>query len=334
MLTAEGFEVLIAIDGLEAIEIARREHPNLLLIDIDIAGLDGYEVTTRLKASPSFEDTPVVAVTAATSEGDRQRARVAGCTGYIAKPIDVDRFPDQVRSYFVGMREAIAPAEQHESYLAEYNKRLARRLEEKVRELQRAQQELQRVDKMKSDFVVLAGHELRTPLTVIHGYLQILRANPDIPGSPEIQGSPKHLLMKVADAVERLDNIVQDLLNVSLIDADRLELAHEPVFPHSLIYSILHHLQSFGPRMRKGCLGLLCTSCCPFPMDTCRSMARRLLVEASMVKCNSYGGCGLMVKAPVCGTGDCGFESHHPPSGNRVRSPNLITNFAQVPVAQ
>jgi len=248
LLTAEGFEVLIATDGLEAIEIARREQPNLLLIDINIAGLDGYEVTTRLKAIPGFEDMPIVAVTAATSEGDRQRALVAGCTGYIAKPIDVDRFPDQVRSYLVGMREGIAPAEEHKSYLAEYNKRLARRLEEKVRELQRAQQELQRVDKMKSDFVVLAGHELRTPLTVIHGYLQILRANPDIPGSPEIQGSPKHLLMKVADAVERLGNIVQDLLNVSLIDADRLELAREPVFVHSLIYSILHHLQSFGPR--------------------------------------------------------------------------------------
>jgi len=115
LLTAEGFEVLIAIDGLEAIEIARREHPSLLLIDINIAELDGYEVTTRLKASPSFEDTPVVAVTAATSEGDRQRARVAGCTGYIAKPIDVDRFPDQVRSYFVGMREAIAPAKKYAS---------------------------------------------------------------------------------------------------------------------------------------------------------------------------------------------------------------------------
>lgn len=248
LLTVEGFEVLVATDGLEAIEIAQREQPNLLLIDINIAGLDGYEVTTRLRAIPGLENTPVVAVTAATSQGDRERALVAGCTGYIAKPIDVDRFPDQVRGYLVGIREEVDSPEQRQTYLAEYNQRLARRLEEKVRELQRAQQELQRVEKMKSDFVVLAGHELRTPLTVIHGYLQILSANPDIPGDPEIEGSPKHMLTKVADAVERLNSIVQDLLNVSLIDADHLELAREPIFLHSLIYSILHNLRSFGPR--------------------------------------------------------------------------------------
>ncbi len=247
ILAAEGFEVLIAEDGISAIEIARQERPDLILMDINIGGLDGYEVTTRLRTIQGLEEVPIVAVTAATLAGDRERALVAGCNGYIAKPIDVDSFPQQVRSYLVGKKEEVKP-EEKESYLLEYNRRLVQRLEDKVRELEKANEELQRVEKMKSDFVVLAGHELRTPLTVIYGYLQILLANPAIPGSVDQEGSPRHLLKNVAEAVERLSQVIQDILNVSLIDANRLDLAHEPVFINSIIQSVLHNLRNFGPQ--------------------------------------------------------------------------------------
>ncbi len=247
ILAAEGFDVVIAEDGISAIEIARREMPDLILMDINIGGLDGYEVTTRLRTIQGLEEVPIVAVTAATLAGDRERALVAGCNGYIAKPIDVDQFPDQVRSYLVGKTEEVKP-EEKEDYLLEYNRRLVKRLEDKVRELEKANEELQRVEKMKSDFVILAGHELRTPLTVIYGYLQILLANPAIPGSVEQEGSPRHLLKNVAEAVERLSQVIQDILNVSLIDANRLDLAHEPVFINSIIQSVLHNLRNFGPQ--------------------------------------------------------------------------------------
>ncbi len=247
ILAAEGFDVVIAADGISAIEIARQEMPDLILMDINIGGLDGYEVTTRLRTIKGLEEVPIVAVTAATLAGDRERALVAGCNGYIAKPIDVDTFPQQVRSYLVGKKEEVRP-EKKEDYLLEYNRRLVKRLEDKVRELEKANEELQRVEKMKSDFVILAGHELRTPLTVIYGYLQILLANPSIPGDVSQEGSPRHLLKNVAEAVERLSQVIQDILNVSLIDANRLDLAHEPVFINSTIQSVLHNLRNFGPQ--------------------------------------------------------------------------------------
>jgi len=174
ILTAEGFDVTLAEDGLKAIEAARREKPDLVLMDINISGLDGYEVTTRLRTIEGLEKAPIIAVTAATLQGDRERALVAGCNGYIPKPIDVDKFPEQVRAYMVGMEEKVGTPEEEAEYLLEYNQRLVNRLEEKIRELENANEELQRMEKMKSDFVVLAGHELRTPLTVIYGYLQIL----------------------------------------------------------------------------------------------------------------------------------------------------------------
>ncbi|HRT31161.1 MAG TPA: ATP-binding protein [Anaerolineae bacterium] len=248
ILQAEGFEVLIANSGLAAIEAATREKPDLILMDINIGGLDGYEVTTRLRTIAGLEKVPIVAVTAATLNGDRERALVAGCNGYIPKPIDVDEFPNQIRSYLVGMKEEVASAEQRAEYLLEYNQRLVQRLEEKVRELEQANLELQRVEKMKSDFVILAGHELRTPLTVVYGYLQILMADRSIPGSAEQEGTPKHLMRRVFEAVERLSQVIQDILNVSLIDANRLDLAHEPVFLNSTIQSVLHNLRSFGSK--------------------------------------------------------------------------------------
>jgi signal transduction histidine kinase len=248
ILMAEGFDVVIADNGISAIETARHEKPDLVLMDINISGLDGYEVTTRLRTIDGMENVPVVAVTAATLRGDRERALVAGCNGYIPKPIDVDQFPNQVRAYLVGMEDEVGSPEEKAEYLLEYNQRLVSRLEEKVRELEKINEELQRVEKMKSDFVVLAGHELRTPLTVIYGYLQILMANPAIPGEQDDEGSPRHLLAKVSEAVNRLSQVIQDILNVSLIDANRLDLAHEPVFLSSSVQSVLHNLRSFGPR--------------------------------------------------------------------------------------
>jgi signal transduction histidine kinase len=250
LLTAEGFDVVLADNGINAIETARREHPDLILMDINISGMDGYEVTTRIRTLSGMEDVPIIAVTAATLSGDRERAIVAGCTGYIPKPIDVDKFADQIRAYMVGMSDDVGSAEQRAEYLTEYNQRLVNRLEEKVRELERANAELQKVEKMKSDFVVLAGHELRTPLTVIYGYLQILKANPDIPGDPSMEGTPMHLLSKVSDAVERLSEVIQDILNVSLIEANRLDLSREPVFLNSIIQSVLHNFRSFGPQRK------------------------------------------------------------------------------------
>ncbi|HEY75851.1 MAG TPA: response regulator [Thermoflexia bacterium] len=247
ILEAEGFGVVIAEDGITALEMAQQINPDLVLMDINISGLDGYEVTTRLRSIETLQSVPIVALTAATLKGDRERALIAGCNGYIPKPIDVDRLPEQVRSYLSGFREQIESAEEKSEYLTEYSRRLVERLEDKIRELQKAHEELQRIDKVKTDFVVLAGHELRTPLTVIYGYTQLLLADPRIPGSEEEEGSPRYLIAQVAKATQRLSQVVEDILNVSMIDADRLELAMDPVFLDQLVQSVIADITSLAP---------------------------------------------------------------------------------------
>lgn len=247
LLESEGYQVMHAADGLSAIEVARRKLPDLILMDINVGGLDGYEVTTRLRSIEELEQVPIVAVTAATLDGDRERALVAGCTGYISKPIDVDLFPDQVRSFLEGKKEAVESPEERSEYLVEYSRSLVDRLETKIRELEGAHAELQRVEKVKSDFIILASHELRTPMTCVYGYIQMLLNNPDIPGEPDEEGSARNLINRIADAVHRLGLVFEEIRNVSLIDAERLDLAWEPVPLKSLVYGVVNSLQGFDP---------------------------------------------------------------------------------------
>src|SRR5919206_290006 len=107
VLEAEGYRVVDAEDGLSGIEAAIREEPALILLHVNLPAIDGYEVVAVIKSFPAFATTPVIAVTAYAMEGDRQRTLVAGCDGYIQKPIDVDAFPRQVEEFLHGKREWI-----------------------------------------------------------------------------------------------------------------------------------------------------------------------------------------------------------------------------------
>jgi CheY-like chemotaxis protein len=87
ILENDGFEVYEASDGLEAVERARSIHPNLIILDLHMPGLDGFGVVTVLRQDPEFASTPILALTASAMMGDRERALGAGFTGYVSKPI-------------------------------------------------------------------------------------------------------------------------------------------------------------------------------------------------------------------------------------------------------
>jgi two-component system cell cycle response regulator DivK len=86
VLAMEGYTVLEAIDGGSALELARREHPDLIVLDLAMPGIDGWEAARRLKADPRTADIPIIALTAFAMRGDEERAREAGCDGYLSKP--------------------------------------------------------------------------------------------------------------------------------------------------------------------------------------------------------------------------------------------------------
>ncbi len=88
LLTRKGYEVVEAGDGPAGIELARRIRPALILLDIQLPGMDGYTVAGELKAIPETASIPIVAITSYAMTGDRERGIAAGCDGYMEKPID------------------------------------------------------------------------------------------------------------------------------------------------------------------------------------------------------------------------------------------------------
>jgi signal transduction histidine kinase len=219
VLHMAGFEVVEAKDGMEGIRLAQELKPDLILMDINMPGLDGYAAATKIKSLPGLAETPIIAVTANVVEGDRERALTAGCDGYLPKPINVDALPDQINEFLGGRRERV-DEEAERGYLREYSERLVDRLEEKIAALTRS-------DEMKSRFISIAAHELHTPITIIRGYVDILLE----PNGPLKQSDPRAwtMLEGVFNGVKRLHEIVEDMLDISRIEANALDLEIAPV---------------------------------------------------------------------------------------------------------
>jgi two-component system cell cycle response regulator len=99
LLSGEGYDVRTAPDAEHALELLQTFRPRLILMDIQLPGMDGLELTRRLKADPVHGGVPVVALTAYAMKGDAERALAAGCSGYIPKPIDTRQFASEVARY-------------------------------------------------------------------------------------------------------------------------------------------------------------------------------------------------------------------------------------------
>ena len=99
LLASEGYDVRTAPDAEQALQVLETFRPRLILMDIQLPGMDGLELTRRLKDDPVHRGVTVVALTAYAMKGDDERALAAGCSGYISKPIDTRRFAGEVARY-------------------------------------------------------------------------------------------------------------------------------------------------------------------------------------------------------------------------------------------
>lgn len=99
LLEKNGYQVCSATDGPQGIAMAAAERPDLILLDIQLPGMDGYTVARNLRSNVDLSVTPIVAVTSYAMSGDREKALASGCTGYIEKPINPDTFIQQVEQH-------------------------------------------------------------------------------------------------------------------------------------------------------------------------------------------------------------------------------------------
>ncbi|MFY8215446.1 MAG: response regulator [Chthoniobacterales bacterium] len=97
-LARRGYDVAVAVDGQEGLDMATSASPDLILMDMSLPVLDGWEVTRRLKADPVMAKVPVIALTAHAMAGDREQAMAAGCDDYDTKPIELDRLLSKIQT--------------------------------------------------------------------------------------------------------------------------------------------------------------------------------------------------------------------------------------------
>src|SRR5689334_22998103 len=103
LLQSEGYTLHSAEDAEQALDILQIYHPDLILMDIQLPGMDGLELTRRIRKIPRFQNTFIIAFTAYAMPADETKARKAGCDGYIVKPIDTRTFPRLIRDYLSRM---------------------------------------------------------------------------------------------------------------------------------------------------------------------------------------------------------------------------------------
>jgi two-component system cell cycle response regulator DivK len=102
LLTAAGYELIEAVDGEEGVKLAQQEKPDLILMDIQLPVIDGYEATRRIRVISDLKLTPIIAVTSYALSGDEAKARAAGCDGYVTKPFSPRALLAKVREYLPG----------------------------------------------------------------------------------------------------------------------------------------------------------------------------------------------------------------------------------------
>ena len=214
LLSAAGHTVVDAATGLEGIRIAAELVPDLILVDINIPDLDGYEVTLRLRGIPSLATTPIVAITA---EGDRETSLAVGCDGFFGKPIDARVFARRIERFIGGKRERGDQAS-GEARLREKSQQIVARLEAKVRELSEANARLEEMARLRREFLRNVTHELATPMTPVVGYLRLLH-NQDL---GPLSAAQHKCVEAMTTSTDRLRAVVDLLLDVSTFESGNM----------------------------------------------------------------------------------------------------------------
>ena len=244
-LNGLGLSVRIATSGRKALTQIQRQRPVLILLDIKMSDIDGFETCKRLKDSPDTTNIPVIFTTAASEPEDKLKGFAAGAVDYITKPFQTEEVLARVNVQLHCHRLNQRLEEQNQQLLIEIRsrreterqlKRLNEELEQRVQartnaleqsqdalkkrnfELDQARQEAEKANKTKSAFLSSISHELRTPLNGILGYAQLLQRDT---GLSDLQAEGMDVITQCG---QDLLSLVNDLLDLGRIEAGKLDL--------------------------------------------------------------------------------------------------------------
>ncbi len=220
-ISTDGYEALTAEDGHEALQLVESENPDIILLDIMMPGMDGYEVCRRIKQNPLTQVIPIIMVTALEDDaGNRIKAIEVGADDFIQKPVNKVELLARVRSLL-------------------RIKSLHHELERRNQELKAKNQDLIKANQLREDLTNLIIHDMKNPLAQTQGALQLLQR--DNSGMTE---KNRRYLSWIMQSTDRLFSMVNDLLDVSRMEGGELSLERGPISINRIIRDNLEKISA------------------------------------------------------------------------------------------
>ena len=213
-LTDFGFEVLVAEDGESAIEQVEYALPDLILLDVLMPGIDGFETCSRLKSNQTTKDIPVIFMTALSDAEDKVKGFSVGGVDYVTKPIQQTEVLARVTTH-LSIRNLQQQLQQQNSRLQQEicdRIKIEQQLQKRTAQIETANQELEA-------FSYSVAHDLRNPITSINGYIWVLQEE----YAYLLDEDGKHYLERVLVATERMEQLIDDILRLSQVTRSKMQ---------------------------------------------------------------------------------------------------------------
>ncbi len=232
MLLQEGYEVRSFPLGRLALAAATKNPPDLILLDVNMPEMNGYEVCERLKANGSLSDIPIIFLSALSETQDKVKGFRAGGVDYISKPFQIEEVHARVETHL--------KLHELQQALKLHNERLQQAVAARTRELEEANGRLTILDRSKTDFLNLISHEFRTPLNGLLGVGElILGSMPSTEENLELEG----LFQR---SRRRILSILEDALLLGEIDVDGQQFRSAPVSLHAVLSRAMERTREFA----------------------------------------------------------------------------------------
>jgi signal transduction histidine kinase len=279
VLEEDGYEVYCACSGEEAIETASLNHPDLILLDIIMPGINGYETCARIKKSKGVEEAPIIFMSVLGKTFNKVKAFESGAVDYVMKPIDTQELLSRVHTHLtikrlqdelkdsnknleqrvrrrtaqlseanLQLKREISERRQAQESLKKAHAELEKKVADRTAELKSAKEKAEAASLAKGAFLANMSHEIRTPINGIIGFTYLIR-------NSDLSERQREQIKYIELSCEHLLSVINDILDLSKIEAGQLKLEQKEFHLPTMVQTVI---ETLTPNSREKKLALNC----------------------------------------------------------------------------